>query len=130
MYTDAAQLGSLKSFFKKSRDLVHKFIPRELSPTRMLEKYSSDNQKKGDAKLASIKSKTANDAKLFEANQKKIAALNASLSSALPGANSFAANSAPSANNAPATDNTWLYAGAAALAVGAVLLVLKKKKRK
>lgn len=33
----------------KIRKFLHKFAPRELSPTRMLEKYASDTKKKGAA---------------------------------------------------------------------------------
>lgn len=116
-------LGSFGSFLKKFRKIVHNTMPRELSPTRLLEKMGVDQKKKGDAKIATIKTKTAADAAAFDAQQatvkKQLAALN---SPAIPTA-------APIATSAPATDNTMLYAGVAALAIGAALL-LRRKHRK
>lgn len=53
--SNLGDVGDLKSFLKKSRAFIHKFIPRELSPTRMLEKYTSDQQKKANANAAALK---------------------------------------------------------------------------
>lgn len=53
--SNLGDVGDLKSFLKKSRAFIHKFIPRELSPTRLLEKYTSDQQKKANAKATALK---------------------------------------------------------------------------
>lgn len=54
MYSTGQTVGGLKDFVKKVRKSIHKLHPRELSPTRMIDKYQSDSKKKSDAKIAKI----------------------------------------------------------------------------
>jgi len=76
MYSNSQNLGDWKSTLKKVRDTVHKIFPRELSPSRMLEKVASDQKKKlakrANTLLASSEKANA-DANV--ATSKRIAAL-------------------------------------------------------
>lgn len=70
MYVRANSLGNvgdIKSFLKKTRDVIHKAFPRELSPTRLLEDYQSKQKKKAAEKAAKQKFAT----ELQTAEQKK-----------------------------------------------------------
>ena len=57
------QLGNFSDTLKKVRKVVHKIFPRELSPSRMLEKYVTDAKNKAAAKLTNLTnaSVTANE---------------------------------------------------------------------
>jgi len=46
--------GQVGGFFADARKFLHKFVPRELSPTRLLEKFAVDTKKKGVAKVAAV----------------------------------------------------------------------------
>lgn len=76
MYARDGQLGDWKSTLAKVRKSVHRIFPRELSPTRMLEKYASDTKKKSAAKLSTLQSASdARNAADDEALAKKIQTL-------------------------------------------------------
>jgi hypothetical protein len=81
------QLGNFASTIAKIRKAVHKIFPRELSPTRMAEKYASDAKKKGAKKLAavSIESDARNKAG-DELLQRQMATLQAAIPGLAPGA--------------------------------------------
>lgn len=51
MYVAAYGLGGTIADIRKA---IHKVIPRELSPTRLLEKFATDTKKKGAAKLQAV----------------------------------------------------------------------------
>lgn len=53
MYLDQPNnVDGFKESLAKVRKTVHKIFPRELSPSRLAEKYGSDAKKKGVAKVA------------------------------------------------------------------------------
>lgn len=119
MYSDSQQLGDWKTALKKVRDTVHKIFPRELSPSRMLEKYASDTKKKTAARGAAVVSKSAAaNAAADTALQKKLDALTATI---VPGGSALAFTSPPqnTSASAPASDPPYL-----ALGLGAGALVL------
>jgi len=134
MYSNSQNLGDWKSTLKKVRDTVHKIFPRELSPSRMLEKVASD-QKKKLAKRANTLVATSE-----KANADADAATSARIASlqlqALPSVSSFSPISAnadqpvfdaPAKTKAAEKDYTgFLLFGA--LALGGVLYVIRSRK--
>lgn len=119
MYSEAQQLGDWKSTLKKVRDTVHKIFPRELSPSRMLEKYASDTKKKTAARGAAVVSKSVAENAAADATlQKKLDALTATI---VPGGSALAFTSPPQSTSAPAPaiDPPIL-----AIALGALVLLL------
>ncbi len=129
------QLGGFMDELTKVRKFVHKFIPRELSPTRMLEKYASDSKKKAAAKLTTANAaSTSKNASADAALSKKIATLQLQTLPAIPGVTSLAADkidqptfNAPIAKAATPTDFTpylWL----AAFGLAGALYVIRSRK--
>jgi lipoprotein-anchoring transpeptidase ErfK/SrfK len=53
------QLGNFADTLKKVRKVVHSIFPRELSPSRMLEKYASDTKKKAAKTINAATDKSA-----------------------------------------------------------------------
>ena len=133
MYGQPQNLGDWKSFIKKTRDLVHKAFPRELSPTRMLEKYASDTKKKNAAKLAKVATQSeAANAAADASTQARITALQ---TQALPvfamNATSKMTPQVPEAASIPASDvqTDWVSYGAiAAVVLGAVIVFSRRGK--
>lgn len=119
----------------KVRKAVHKIFPRELSPTRLAEKYASDAKKKGAKKLAavSVKSDATNaaaDAALaaqLETIRKAVpASVGLPLVTSAPKSDPFASVASQAA--APETNYTpWIIGGA--LAVGAAFILFGGKRR-
>jgi hypothetical protein len=112
---------------KKVRDAVHKIFPRELSPTRLAEKYGSDLKKKGAAKIAAA---TATSEAHASANDDALAAQLATIRAALPPpVSSFSVTSDPAPNEPaphPAPNyKPWLIGGGI-LAVAAIVLGARK----
>lgn len=112
-------VGGFMDVVKKIRKVVHSIAPRELSPSRMLEKYQSDQAKKVKAKLASNSAKQA--AELNKIKADSLAQIKAD--AAVPVQSS---GLVPVATNAP-TDNSPIYMAAA---VGGLLLILLAAKGK
>lgn len=52
-------MANAKSVIAKTRKFLHRFAPRELSPTRLAEKYGADQKKKGAAKVAAVANASA-----------------------------------------------------------------------
>jgi len=104
---------------KKVRDVVHKAFPRELSPTRLIEKYGADMKKKASLKFASNAAKQT--AELDKIKTDSIAKIQADA------ANGIASSGlVPVAQPAP-TDNSPIYMAAAAGGLLLLLLVAKGK---
>jgi len=132
MYMDEPQLGDWKSTLKKVRDTVHKIFPRELSPTRMIEKYGSDAKKKADKKSVEISHMTDASSAALDAAQVSLAQVQAA--GAAPGAigtpnvnfqNPVApvpSSVAPVVNDPP----YLLYSAAGIAALALILLVTRK----
>lgn len=124
----SSQLGDWKSFLKKTRDLVHRTMPRELSPTRLLEKYAVDTKKKSAAKLATVGAKSAAENAAADASlQKRLDALTSAVVPPGAAALDFASAPisqtsapAPAAPAMPAAGNPLLSVG---LGVGALALL-------
>lgn len=126
MIAQPQHLGDWRSAMKKARDFVHKAFPRELSPSRMLEKVASDSKKKNAARLTKVQTESlASNAAADLATQTRIAQLQAQTAPvgiALPQAPA----SAPPAK-AKETDFTS-YGLLAALLLGGVLIYRMKNK--
>lgn len=129
MYPQSQNLGDWRTALKKARDIVHKAFPRELSPSRMLEKYASDTKKKSAAKLSTLQSasdvKNATDdaALANKIKNLEMTALPSSSPKSIPFPGGSASASAPN----PTLD-TAIVAGL--LGVGALalyFLALRKK---
>lgn len=131
------QLGDIKSFIKKARAIVHKAFPRELSPTRMIEKWSDEQKKKQKAALAKQKAATAaaNQAQLDAV--KKAGAQLATLQQFAPGVDGAAgvqalASPGAAGSDAPAASDGSLDPVTLAALVGAgifgVYLLTRKRK--
>jgi len=118
------QLGNFADTLKKVRKVVHSIFPRELSPSRMLEKYASDTKKKAAKSIsaATDKSVAANNA-ADAANSARIARLQLQTLPNLPGVATMNAdqpvfeNASPPAKSKQEVDYTpYLWLGAFALA--------------
>jgi hypothetical protein len=112
------------------RDTVHKIFPRELSPTRMLEKWSSDQAKKAKKKSEVISHMSDDSAAALEAARlslSKIAGAGTNETSApmLNFQNPQPLTLAPPPVAAPTP--VYLYAGAAAVAALALFVLVKKR---
>lgn len=128
-------MASARELITKVRKVLHKPVPRELSPTRMAEKYGADAKKKGAAKLAKVGVESA--AKNEQADAVLAAQLE-TLQAALPGAVQPASLAPLPVVSAPKTVQTapvssWLawwpwLAGVAV--VGGVAYLLAKRNRK
>lgn len=97
-HNQLGHLGDWKSTLKKVRDTVHKIFPRELSPTRLMEKYVVDQKKKGAAKLTKVA--TSMDAANAAADA-SLAAKLSQLQTALPGPASFSTPETAATPGAP-----------------------------
>lgn len=135
MYSrEQVQLGGFfddaKKLHNKVRKAIHKVIPRELSPTRLLDKYVADTKKKNAAKVAKTSgaSERANIA-ADAATSARIATLQLQ---ALPAVTSFAADqptfeaSPPAKVKKPFDATPYLWLGAFALA-GALYVIRKRR---
>lgn len=130
MYTSRdPQLGGFFDVLKKVRKTLHKYAPRELSPTRLLEKYQTDSARKANAKQAKVATDAANQIAQIGAQAKaNLAAASSGVpSSGLASSATSAAGTSATNNLAPQSDNTILYVAAAG--VGLVLLVALTKKK-
>jgi len=129
MYVSDPQLGDWKSTLKKVRDVVHKFIPRELSPTRMIEKWGTDQKKKGDAKTVAISHMADESQAALDAAQVSLAQVQAA--GAAPPAMNFQNPATPvnPSGNLPvaASDPPYLLYGAAGIAALALILLVTRK---
>lgn len=127
MYSESQNLGDWKTNLKKARDIVHKIFPRELSPSRLLEKYAADTKKKTAAKGAAVIAKSeAENVAADAALKKKLDALTASVVPAAP--LNFSDDSVPNMS-APAPDATPNYL-VVALGAGALTLLILAMRRK
>lgn len=136
MIVQNQNLGDWRSFIKKTRDIVHKAFPRELSPSRMLEKYAADTKKKAATKLSKLASASdtknaADDAALA----KKIATLESmALPSSAPKSIPFSAASAMGTSpgtvaSAPdTTPNTLMLAGLFGAGALAIYFLSRRKR--
>ncbi len=111
----------------KVRKVVHSIFPRELSPSRLAEKYASDLKKKGAAKVAAAAAESdAHVAAGDELLQKQLDVLQAALpSGALP--LSLAAPPATLSHAAPKATNytPWIVGGVA----GVLAIILATRGR-
>lgn len=128
-YDRAQQLGGTLT---KVRKFLHKFAPRELSPTRMLEKYATDTKKKGAAKLAAVA--TTSNAKNAAADAvlaQQLAKLNLTTPSAMlndPLPDEIKADfPTPNKVAKPVMPNWTPWALGGALALGAVMLYRRRR---
>lgn len=124
MYVRDPQLEGFSETLAKVRKAVHKIFPRELSPTRLAEKYGADAKKKGAARLAKVAAisaehSTAADAALTS----QIALLDAALPDEI--AADFPAPAAPKKTALPAWA-PWAVGGAFA---AAAILLYKGRRR-
>ncbi len=121
------QLGDWKTSLKKVRDTVHKIFPRELSPTRLMEKMQTDKKKKDAAKLTKLASSAdAANAAADASLAMKISQLQAT---ALPGPLSLQTPQAgenPEAPLAYQTDSNYLPYVIGAAGLLALLLVARR----
>jgi hypothetical protein len=117
-------LRGFKESLAKVRTAVHKIFPRELSPTRLAEKYGSDAKKKGAKKLAAVG--TVSEAKNAAADEllaRQLETIRAAVpqSTLLPFTTS-APKTPPALVVAPATDYVpWIIGGGFALAAAIIL---------
>jgi MYXO-CTERM domain-containing protein len=121
------QLGNFADTLKKVRKVVHSIFPRELSPSRMLEKYASDTKKKAAKSIntATDKSTALNLAADSDVS-KRIATLQLQT---LPMTDqpTFEANVTPPAKARAESDFTpYLWVGAFALA-GAFFVIRRRR---
>lgn len=131
MIVQNQNLGDWRSFIKKTRDIVHKAFPRELSPSRMLEKYAADTKKKAATKLSKLTS--ASDAKNAAADAAltmKIQNLESvALPSSAPKSIPFPAASPGSVASAPdTTPNTLMLVGMFGAGALAIYFVSRRKR--
>jgi len=117
------QVEGFSETLAKVRKAVHKFFPREASPTRLAEKYGSDQKKKGAKKIAAAAATSAAHA---QAGDELLRAQLAKIQAALPAtlAAPDVPTPAPRRAAAPVNVMPWLL-GAGAL--GLVLLGRKKR---
>lgn len=74
------EMAGFKETLAKVRKAIHKLSPRELSLTRMAEKYGSDAKKKGAARLEKVATISATqNASAEQALARTISQLNAAL---------------------------------------------------
>lgn len=77
---DARELAGLKETLANVRKQIHKWIPRELSPTRLAEKYGADAKKKGAARVAAVANESAaRQAAGDEVLRRQLATINAAM---------------------------------------------------
>lgn len=124
MYPTPDNLGSLKSIFKKVTHAVEKWHPRELDPSRLIKKYTSDQKKK-----AAMKELTRVDPLPKVLPPPSIVPEFSASAATLPPA-SFGASGSGYAPAAPgaASEPPYLLIGGIAV-IGVALLLLKGKKR-
>lgn len=73
-------MAGLKETLAKVRKAVHKIFPRELSPTRLAEKYGADAKKKGAAKVQAVADESAaHNAASEELLRRQLAQINAAM---------------------------------------------------
>ena len=127
MYVQPENLGDWKSTLKKVRDVVHKFIPRELSPTRMIEKWGTDQKKKADKKSVEISHMSDDSAAALAAAQEQLSTVAAA--GQVPGSLNFQNPVAPLLPTAAPIENNppyLLYSAAGIAALALILLVTRK----
>jgi hypothetical protein len=133
MYQDT-HLGNFADTLKKVRKVVHSIFPRELSPSRMLEKYASDTKKKAAKKISDATAKSiAANASADAASSARIATLQLQTLPAVPGLAMNAdqpvfeqSASAPVKAKAPTDYTPYLWLSAFALA--GVLYVIRRRR--
>lgn len=77
---DAREMAGLKETLAKVRKAVHKIFPRELSPTRLAEKYGADAKKKGAARVQAVADESAaRQAAGDEVLRRQLAQINAAM---------------------------------------------------
>lgn len=111
-------LDGFSDVLKKVRKKVHSIFPRELSPTRMIEKWGTDQKKKSDAKIAKIHADSA-AASAAIANTAPAAAIS-QLAASASGPSPLSPMSAP----VPSGEGLSPWILPAALGVGALALLL------
>lgn len=133
MLRRADNLDGFSETLAKVRRAVHKIFPRELSPTRLAEKYGADAKKKGAARVAAVaKEAAARQEAGDELLRRQLATINA----AMPGAVSPAAIAAAdrAAAQSPVTVKVstarnvapWIAGGTVA-ALALMLLGVKRR---
>jgi hypothetical protein len=126
MYSRDAQLGDWKSTLKKVRKVVHSIFPRELSPSRMLEKYASDTKKKATAKITNLSSASATaNATADAATSSKIATLQLTAGAVNEDQPTFE-TAAPIKTPEPFDATPYMWLGVFAL-VGALYVIRSRK---
>lgn len=125
MYRYAHNVDGFAETLAKVRKAVHKIFPRELSPTRLAEKYGADQKKKGAAKIAAVAAESeAHRAASDELLARQLAVINAAAPGIVaPSMLAPASQSPPAVRARVATANyaPWIIGGAA-LAGAALLL--------
>lgn len=114
----------------KVRKAVHKIFPRELSPTRLAEKYGADQKKKAAKKLASVSIESnARNAAADQVLERQLATIRATLPGTIgPLPLAMSAPKTPPSVRASSPNYVPALIGAAALA-GAALLFFGGKRR-
>lgn len=130
----AENVDGFSETLAKVRKVVHKIFPRELSPTRLLEKYAADTKRRGQAKVAAAaaESQAHKDAS-DELLRRQLATINAAMPGVIaPEALNAPASQLPMAVRAssagPARTNyvPWIVGGA--LTIGALMLLGGKRR--
>lgn len=133
MLRRADNLDGFSETLAKVRKAVHKIFPRELSPTRLAEKYASDAKKKGAARVAAVaKESEARQAAGDEVLRRQLETINAAMPGVVP-ANLVAASAAGSTPTSmqarPAARNyaPWIVGGSV-LGLAALMLLGGKRR--
>lgn len=123
-------LAGFAQSLAKVRKAVHKIFPRELSPTRLAEKYGADQKKKGAAKVAAVAAESeAHRAASDELLQRQLAVINAAAPGIVAPAMLAPASQSPASIQARvATRNYAPWIIGATLAGGALLLLGGKRR--
>jgi hypothetical protein len=129
MYAPHGHLGSFSSFLKKTRKVLHNLSPRELSLTRMADKYQKDQAKKSQAKMA--KQQAAGNAELLALAQerlKQVSPTPAALSFNSPSAGGSGASPSPSQSASDDGSSAGMLALVGLGLVGALYVIRKRRK--
>jgi hypothetical protein len=128
---DAREMAGLKETLAKVRKAVHKIFPRELSPTRLAEKYGADAKKKGAARVQAVADeaaarKTAGD----EVLRRQLAQINAAMPGTVsPDAFAPAAQSSVTVKASSERGDYALWIIGGTLAAGAALVLFGGSRR-
>lgn len=126
-------VGNLGGSLKHIRHVIHKALPRELSPSDLIKRWGQKQQRQGQAKVARVATESdARTATADAAYQKQMAMIQALTPEMMTPADPLPLMSAPKTPPAVAKAKTnyvpWVAGGAAVLALA--LFMRRKGKRR